>query len=288
MPEPSNTSHQGYFPFAVSQDFKAEYLRLVMQQGGTEVRAYKQMSFDLLELGTGLQVLDVGCGIGIDLPSLADRVGTQGEVTGIDHDPDLVQVALKTIATDGRPNLQVVQGDAEQMPFADEQFDRVRADRVVQHIRRPERAIAEMWRVLRPGGILTMVEPDWRTIALYPGSPAGGDDDRSFSRVLECYQRQQAHALIGRQLHPLLHQKQGAWEQIQIQVICFTHTSWPVVDAVLQITAAASTLIQENPMIKEEIDAWLYTIETVAQQGEFFASVPLFFASAHKIGNRDG
>ncbi len=288
MPEPSNTSQQGYFTFAVSQGYKAEYLRLVMQQGGTEVSAYKQMSFDLLELGPGMQVLDVGCGIGIDLPALADRVGTQGEVTGIDHDPDLVQVALKTITTDGRRNLQVVQGDAEQMPFADEQFDRVRADRVVQHILKPERAIAEMWRVLRPGGILTMVEPDWRTIALYPGSPTGGDDDRTLSRVLECYQRRQAHALIGRQLHALLHQKQGAWEQIQIQVICFTHTSWPVADAVLQITAAASTLIQENSMIKEEIDAWLDTIETATQQGQFFASIPLFFASARKIGNSDG
>ena len=288
MPNHSNTTQQGYCPFAVSQGYKAEYLRLVMQQGGAEVRAYKQMSFNLLELGPGMQVLDVGCGIGIDLPGLADRVGMQGKVTGIDHDPDLVQVALKTITTDGRLNLQVVQGDAEQMPFADEQFDRVRADRVVQHILKPERAIAEMWRVLHPGGILTMVEPDWRTIALYPGSPTGGDDDRTLSRVLECYQRRQAHALIGRQLHALLHQKQGAWEQIQIQVICFTHTSWPVADAVLQITAAASALIQENPKIKEEIDAWLDTIETAAQQGQFFASVPLFFASAHKIGYSHG
>ena len=288
MPEHSNTSNQGYFPFAVSHDFKAGYLRLVMQQAGAEVRAYKQMSLNLLELRLGMRVLDVGCGIGIDLPSLADRVGVQGEVTGIDHDSDLVQVALQTIASDGRPNLRVVQGDAEQMPFAGAQFDRVRADRVVQHILRPQRAIAEMWRVLRPGGILTMVEPDWRTIALYPGSPAGGDDDRTLSRVLECYQRRQAHALIGRQLHALLHQKQGVWEQIQIQVICFTHTSWPAVDAVLQITAAASTLIQENPMMKEEMDAWLYTIETAAQQGQFFASVPLFFASARKIGNSDG
>ncbi len=120
MPEPSNTSQPGYFTFAVSQGYKAEYLRLVMQQGGTAVSTYKQMSFDLLELGPGMQVLDVGCGIGIDLLALADRVGTQGVVTGIDHDPDLVQVALKTITTDGRRNLQVVQGDAEQMPFAKE------------------------------------------------------------------------------------------------------------------------------------------------------------------------
>ena len=50
MPEHSNTSNQGYFPFAVSHDFKARYLRLVMQQAGAEVRAYKQMSFNLLEL----------------------------------------------------------------------------------------------------------------------------------------------------------------------------------------------------------------------------------------------
>jgi ubiquinone/menaquinone biosynthesis C-methylase UbiE len=288
MTENIHALRQGYLPFAVSTDFKAEYLRLVMQQGGTAARAYKMLSFDLLDLGPHMSMLDVGCGLGIDLPFLADLVGPQGEVVGLEHDPELVQAALETLAADGRPNIHIVQGDAEQMPFTDAQYDRVRADRAVQHMHQPERAIAEMWRVLRSGGMLTIVEPDWATMIVYPGSLSGGDDDSTLSSVLRCHQQHLSHPLMGRQLHALLHRQLGAWEQIQVQVACFTHTSWPVVDAILQISTAARALIQENPVLKDEIEAWLQRVEEAARRGEFFASAPLFFASAHKIGNSDG
>jgi ubiquinone/menaquinone biosynthesis C-methylase UbiE len=277
-----DTSSQGYLPFAVPANFKADYLRLVMQHGGMAASAYKKMSFDLLELGSGMRVLDVGCGVGIDLPSLADLVGPEGEVIGLERDPDLVQEARQTIVPDGCPNLRIVQGDAEQMPFADAEYDRVRADRALQHIQQPAQAMAEMWRVIRPGGILTLVEPDWRAMALYPGSPTGGDDDRTFQRILQYYQQRLPHALIGRQLHALLHRQRDAWKEIQVLVISFSLTSWTTVDTVLQISTVAHALMQEDPTHASEIAAWLHTVEAATREDEFFASIPLFFASAQR------
>jgi 2-polyprenyl-3-methyl-5-hydroxy-6-metoxy-1,4-benzoquinol methylase len=82
--EHTNSSPQGSFPFAAPANFKTDSLRLVMQQAGEAVRAYKGMSDDLLRLAEGMQVLDVGCGVGIDLSHLADRVGCkcQNEMSG--------------------------------------------------------------------------------------------------------------------------------------------------------------------------------------------------------------
>ena len=282
MIEHTNSSSQGYFPFVAPANFKADYLHLVMQQAGEAVRAYKGMSYDLLRLAEGMQVLDVGCGIGVDLSHLADRVGRQGQVVGLELDPDLVRAAQRALAENTHPQVQVVQGDAQQMPFADGQFDRVRADRAVQHMPQPERVLAEMWRVLRPGGVVTVVEPDWRGIMLYPGSPAGGDDDSTLQRVLGYLQHCLPHALIGRQLYAYLHQQRDAWEQIHVQVMSFTHTVWSVVDLVLQISAMARAFVHLDPTYAEEIEAWLHALEAAAQQEAFLASVPLFFACARK------
>jgi ubiquinone/menaquinone biosynthesis C-methylase UbiE len=161
MMNTTDSTVQSYLPFAAPANFKADYLRMVVEQDGGAARAYKETSYLLLDLAEGLHVLDVGCGIGIDLPSLARRVGVQGRVVGLERDPDLAQEARRVAKVEDTVSCEVVQGDAEQMPFADALFDRVRADRAVQHMQRPERAISEMWRVLRPGGILTLVEPDW-------------------------------------------------------------------------------------------------------------------------------
>ncbi len=60
------------------------------------------------------------------------------------------------------------------MPFADRALGLVRADRVLQHVPDPHRAVAELWRCLRPGGRLVACDPDQQTLSIaVPGAPAG-------------------------------------------------------------------------------------------------------------------
>ncbi len=223
----------------------------------------------------------MGCGAGVDLLPLAERVGQTGQVVGLDHDSDVLQAAHQAAA--GRANILVVASAAEQIPFPPGTFDRVRADRVLQHVKQPAAVLAEMYRVLRPGGLLVLVEPDWKSIALVPGSPNGGNDDSILEAVLKRYQQQLPNALIGRQLHGLLMQ-QGptAWERIQVQAVSYTFTAWPIVDTVLQLSASARALAQEQAAIKKDIDAWLKAVAEAHQTGTFLASIPLFFAAAQK------
>jgi len=270
-----------FWPFGAEADSAAAYLREVHTLGGAPVQAYKALSYRLLNLRPGMRVLDVGCGSGDDLLDLAELVGESGAAVGLDHNSGLAEEARTLLGERGVRNAWVFQDDAERMQFSAHEFDRVRADRVVQHMRTPQVALAEMWRVLRPGGKLTVIEPDWGMIAVFPASASGGDDDTAFRQILEWCRRHLAHPYIGRQLLALLrHVGASAWAEVRVAVETFTYTSWPECDAVLRLSQAATMLRQENPSASGELDGWLTAVETASERGDFFAAVPLFFAYA--------
>lgn len=96
----------------------------------------------------GMRVLEVGCGQGIDLVRYA-RAGARA--TAIDLTPRHVELARLHLAALGLA-AEVVQGDAERLPFPDATFDRVSSTGVLHHTPGMEAAIREILRVLKPGG----------------------------------------------------------------------------------------------------------------------------------------
>ncbi len=96
----------------------------------------------------GMKVLDVGCGQGVDLARYA-KAGA--DATGIDLTPRHVELARAHLDALGL-DASVVTGDAEHMPFADRSFDRVSSNGVLHHTPNMKAALAEILRVLRPGG----------------------------------------------------------------------------------------------------------------------------------------
>lgn len=101
----------------------------------------------------GLVVLDVGSGQGLDLIGYA-RAGAHA--TGVDLTPRHVELARAHLeALDLEAD--VVEGDAERLPFPDNSFDRVSSNGVLHHIPDIERALAEIRRVLRPGGDVRII-----------------------------------------------------------------------------------------------------------------------------------
>ncbi len=96
----------------------------------------------LVRYGRPGHVLDVGCGSGLMLRHLP-----QGSA-GIDLNPRNVARARRYV-----PTADIREGDAEHLPFADHAFTMVTATEVLEHLVFPERAVAEILRVLRPGGV---------------------------------------------------------------------------------------------------------------------------------------
>jgi mycothiol synthase len=126
--------------------------------------AEKQRSLELLELGIGGAVLDVGCGTGPELGRLALIVGPGGRVVGLDRSATLLGEA-RSHSADVLGGVELIQGDAGAMPFADGEFDACRADRTVQHLASPPGALAEMVRVTRARGRVVVTESRWGLVA---------------------------------------------------------------------------------------------------------------------------
>jgi len=96
---------------------------------------------------TGLSTLDVGCGPGL-LPALFGQAGVQAY--GIDHDPEMLHNPLHT---------RIAVGEASQLPFQNQTFDLVTASNLLYLNPEPLTILAEMVRVLRPGGWVCLLNP---------------------------------------------------------------------------------------------------------------------------------
>lgn len=105
---------------------------------------FAEALLDAAGVTAGTRVLDVCCGTGIVTAAAAAR-GAQP--IGFDFSP-----AMLNQARQWHPELHFGEGDAEALPYSDQSLDAVVSNFGVHHVPRPEKALAEAWRVLRPGG----------------------------------------------------------------------------------------------------------------------------------------
>jgi arsenite methyltransferase len=115
-----------------------------------------QLPVEWLDIPTGGVALDVGSGPGNVTASLARAAGRDGLALGLD-----ISVPMLTRAVDAQagPNVGFLRADAQQLPFRDETFDAVTSLAVLQLIPDPSATLAEIARVLKPGGRIALMVP---------------------------------------------------------------------------------------------------------------------------------
>ena len=125
----------------------------------------------LPHLRPGLSVLDVGCGPGSITGDLATLVAP-GRVTAIDLFDGVLDAARSEAAQRNLANVTFVRADVHALDCPDDAFDVVHAHQVLQHVVDPVRALREMRRVCRPGGIVAARDADYGGFIWHPRLPA--------------------------------------------------------------------------------------------------------------------
>src|SRR5829696_735875 len=166
--------------------------------GWDATRRLRSWERDQLRLTPGERLLDVGCGLGEAALALAEDLGARGAVVGIDVSEQMLRVT-RSNASSAPCHVRFTLGDACALDEPDASFDAARSERTLQWVADPAAAVAEMVRVLRPGGRLSLIDTDWSTFRIDVG------DDALAALVSDAMRTERARpSNVGRRLHDLV------------------------------------------------------------------------------------
>jgi ubiquinone/menaquinone biosynthesis C-methylase UbiE len=233
------------------------------------VRTYKERSFELLRVQSGDRILDVGCGTGEDVQRLAERTGATGIVIGIDKSEVMIAEAKKrsdglSLSVDYRVD------NLLSLHFSDNSFDGCRADRVLQHVEEPQRAVQELARVVRSKGRVVVSDTDFETLIV-------DTTNRPLTRrILNFHCDHVRNGWIGRRLGALLWQTGLTGINISAETLVFTQPD--LADVALGFTRAALRAYESDLISAEETAEWLNMLQQSAGEGRFFSAITGFVA----------
>jgi SAM-dependent methyltransferase len=151
--------------------------------GAVESMAGTGNPFSLGELKPGENVVDCGSGAGTDSLIAARTVAPTGHVIGVDMTPDMLDKARRSAAETGLTNVEFRDGYLEALPVPDDWADVIISNGVLNLVPNKDAALAEMYRVLKPGGRLQLAdiamqkpvpEDAQSDVTLWTGCIAGG------------------------------------------------------------------------------------------------------------------
>ncbi len=228
----------------------------------------------LLAPRAGERILDIGIGPGFLVADLAPIVGDNGLVAGIDQSAVMLEVAKKRC--EGKGPVDFRQADATSLPFEGASFDAVTSTQVYEYVPDMEQALAEVRRVLEPGGRVFILDTDWDSVVWFT------DDRARMRRVMGAWDEHLHDAHLPTRLGALL---AGAGLRV-------THVEvFPLVNPSLHrhcyshgiLGAIASFVPGRRGVTQEEADAWLAEQRALGAAGRYFFSISRTVFGALKL-----
>ena len=112
-----------------------------------------------IELGPNASAVDLGCGPGGAIDILSELVGPPGQVLGVELDEASVGSARRLVRESRLGNVEIVRADARNTGLPSSSFDLVHVRLLLVSVRAPEELVAEIVRLVRPGGYVAVLEP---------------------------------------------------------------------------------------------------------------------------------
>ncbi|GLY94391.1 methyltransferase domain-containing protein [Actinoplanes sp. NBRC 103695] len=231
-----------------------------------EIERVRATAMAALDPQPGQHLLDAGCGGGEVARQLAARTGPTGSVTAVDY--SAVHIEAARSRHDGS-TVDYLRGDVADLDLFDASMDGVWCERVLQHVPDPDRTIAELARVTRPGGRICLIDTDWRSLAFdgMPAALAAAQIAHTLS-TFTAAQRDMGRTLRSR----LVRHGLGAISAVPVTLFFGTPSS------------AAVVLPMVNPAVPAEADlwpagtrdTWLAEAAAAGDRGDFLAVLTIW------------
>ena len=257
---------------AETADHLVQYLEFI--DSLPETRRMKVNTYGYLRLKEWDVVLDAGCGPGYDAVRMAGMVGTSGKVIGIDVSRQMIEIAEARAKETTLP-VSFRTADARNLPFTNASFDAVRIERLLQITSTPGRILDEMIRVLRPGGRLLSIEPDWETFVCDPGNR---DTARTFFRFCT---DQFPDGSTGRKLYRYFRER--GLEEVVVHTEPLVLHNFSLAEKMMNMEQFLAAAQDQGVLARDEVVAWLADLKDADAKGQFTFAGMMFAVIGIKV-----
>ena len=254
------------FDEEVSRKVEALYLT-------PDVVAQRCQVLKALQLREGEQVLDVGSGPGLLAYDMAASVGRDGRVCGIDISEDMLTMSRKRSAD--QPWTEYRRADATNLPYPDASFDAAVSTQVYEYVSDLPRGFAELYRVVRSGGRVVVMDTDYGSLVIHT------QDEARMKRVLSAWDEHFVHAGLPRTLSRHLRDAGFAIHHREV-IPMFNPEYHDNTFAKRALGIMASFAVGRRGVSQEEATAWFDEFAELGKQGRFFFSLNRYLFVAEK------
>lgn len=249
--------------------------RLEVAYQKRDVRRRRRLVREALAVEAGHRVLDVGCGPGFYSAELLAEVGAKGAVVGVDTSTAMLEAAARRC--EGLGDATFKQGNATSLPVVAGGFDRALCVQVLEFVSDVPAALAELYRVLRPGGRALVWDVDWSTLSWHSAEP------ERMQWMLRAWDRHLAHPALPRTLAAAL--RVAGFTEIRAEAHAFATTE-------LDPETYGGNLLQAvehyfdglDDIDREEAKSWAAEQRDLGARGEYFSAVIQFCFTATRPG----
>lgn len=255
------------FDEAMSRKVEAVYLT-------PDVASQRRQVIEALQLTAGESVLDIGSGPGLLAAEMAAAVGPKGRVCGVDASEAMIAMARKRCAS--VPGCEFQKADATAIPYPASAFDVAVSTQVYEYVRDIPAALAELHRVLRPGGRAAILDTDYGSLVIHTEHPA------RMTRILSAWDQHFVHAHLPRVLSREL-RAAGFAMRYRASIPMFNPEFRDDTYGKGMLTTMRSFAVGKDGISESEADAWYAEFTELAAQDRFFFSLNRYLFVAEKI-----
>lgn len=245
--------------------------------GTRDVLRRRGLVQDAIAAAAGERILDVGCGPGFYVAELLERVGPDGRVSGIDTSAPMLSIAARRV--EGHENVELLDAPATALPFDSGSFDGAISVQVLEYVDDVGLALAELHRVLRPGGRLVVWDVDWETVSMHSA------DSQRMRCVLDAWDRHLVHRSLPATLAPSL--REAGFADISLEGHSFTTGEFtPDAYGASLVAVIDNYLSGLDDFADDDRRGWVEEQVALGERGEFYFACIQVCLSARREGER--